>query len=257
MFSTLSQLPLRDMTITIVAIIAIALLSVVMFTKGVLDHVQSLLDLLRLLATVKIVQKRVRVHGWTVCDDFERLADRHGSDLAFICAEDGREVTFAKLEQRANQFARWAQSKGIKQDDCVALMIHSSPELVAFWLGMAKLSAATALVNVNVTGRPLAHIINTSVETSSRRIAVIDESLAHLVTEETRRHMLDNVEIYYWKGLDSQAGPSSSSSSSLPIINEEVASSPSSRLPLALRSSSTWSSKLLYIFTSGTTGMSM
>src|SRR5262249_37628181 len=77
-------------------------------------------------------------------------------------AFEGRTVSYAELDGIANRYAHWAQDQGIHRGDVVALFMPNRLEYVAIWFGLAKVGAATALINNQLTGQALAHCLNIS-----------------------------------------------------------------------------------------------
>lgn len=94
---------------------------------------------------------------YTLADAIEDAIDDH-SERIFISFE-GKEITYADFEARANRFAHWGQSVGLKKGDTVALFMENRPDYIAFWTGMAKIAVRTALINYNLSGAGLAHCI--------------------------------------------------------------------------------------------------
>ena len=73
-------------------------------------------------------------------DLFERQAELHPENIALICA--GERMTYAQVEQRANQLARHLRGRGVKRGDCVAMLLPRSPEVCIALLGILKAGAA-------------------------------------------------------------------------------------------------------------------
>ena len=71
---------------------------------------------------------------------FERQAETNPQNTALICA--GKRMTYAQVEQRANQIARHLRSRGVKRGDCVALLLPRSLEVCVALLGILKAGAA-------------------------------------------------------------------------------------------------------------------
>ena len=94
---------------------------------------------------------------YTLADAIEDAVDDH-SERTFISFE-GRDFTYADYEARANRFAHWGLSVGLKKGDTVALFMENRPDYIAFWTGMAKIAVKIALINYNLTGAGLAHCI--------------------------------------------------------------------------------------------------
>ena len=86
---------------------------------------------------------------YTLADAIEDTIDGQ-RERTFISFE-GKDTTYAEFEARANQFAHWGQSVGLKAGDTVALFMENRPDYIAFWTGMAKIAVRTALINYNCT----------------------------------------------------------------------------------------------------------
>src|SRR5262245_48971149 len=80
-----------------------------------------------ILATRKITPESPVLVG----DEIERLVDEHAT-RDFIVFE-GQRITYGAFDKRANQFANWALSIGLKPGDCVALFMENRPDYIAFW----------------------------------------------------------------------------------------------------------------------------
>src|SRR5688572_11675553 len=90
-----------------------------------------------------------------ICDDFENAVDRFEDHTALIF--EGQRYTYRQLDALANRFAAWADAQGVKTGDTVALLLPNRAEYIPAWAGLAKVGAATALINNNLTGAALAH----------------------------------------------------------------------------------------------------
>ena len=95
--------------------------------------------------------------AYTLADAIEDAVDDH-PERVFIAFE-GQEITYADFEARANRFAHWGLSAGLKKGDTVALFMENHPDYIAFWVGMAKIAVRTALINYNLSGTGLAHCL--------------------------------------------------------------------------------------------------
>ena len=94
---------------------------------------------------------------YTLADAIEDAVDDHPERI-FIAFE-GQEIAYADFEARANRFAHWGLSVGLKKGDTVALFMENRPDYIAFWTGMAKIAVKTALINYNLSGAGLAHCL--------------------------------------------------------------------------------------------------
>jgi amino acid adenylation domain-containing protein/thioester reductase-like protein len=72
----------------------------------------------------------------TIQSLFEGLAVSQGSKTALVCG--GKTISFAVLNNRANQIARWLRERGVGRNTIVALCIHRSFDMMAGLLGILK-----------------------------------------------------------------------------------------------------------------------
>lgn len=166
------------------------------------------------------------------------LAAEHGDRPALIDANS--QLTYRELEERGNQYARWAQSQGVKKGDCVALLMPNKPEYVAAWLGVIRAGGVCALLNTNLNGAALAHCINIV----TPKAVIVDTALM-----EAYQSAIDH--------LDGDMNPWAygGDGGDMPSLNaklEETSSSPLSGDEIVKFNN--WD-KALYIYTSGTTGL--
>ena len=87
----------------------------------------------------------------------ERLASEHGTSPA-LCSREAS-LTYEGLAARCNRYARWGLAQGLKSGDVVALVMPNCAEYPAVWLGLSRIGVAVALINVQLSGEPLAHCI--------------------------------------------------------------------------------------------------
>ncbi len=78
--------------------------------------------------------------GQTIVELFEEQVQNTPSALAVTC--DGKSLTYAQLNARANQIAHALRSLGVKPNDKVALLTHRSNEMIAAIYGVLKSGAA-------------------------------------------------------------------------------------------------------------------
>jgi fatty-acyl-CoA synthase len=181
----------------------------------------------------------------TAADLVERRAARQPRDV-FVRFE-GREVTYAELNAAANRIAHWALEKGIGRGDVVALLMENRPEYLAAWIGFAKVGATTALLNTNLSGRALAHVLEAS---------------------ECRALVLGGECVEAWQGLGEErptelplyvADDPGRASPALPpgakSLDDEVLGYSAVDPPRSVRAELRGRDPLFYIYTSGTTGL--
>ena len=112
---------------------------------------------------------------FTVADRIEERAAAD-PDRVFAFFED-RRVSYGELNRRANRVASAALSLGLRRGDVVSLMMENRPEFISTWAGLAKLGVTTALINTQLRGDALAHVLDTA---RARHLIVGSECLEKL-----------------------------------------------------------------------------
>lgn len=206
---------------------------------GLFDRIRSeylyISGALRMLRRLKPLGKNP---NHTISDTISRLAKTHGERVAFYYRDEI--VTYAELDQRANQYAHWAQSIGVKKGDVVALLMNNKPEYVIAWMGILRAGGVAALLNTNLTESSLAHCIGI-VKADHLILDVelqynLNTALPHL--EKTPKIWTAGGKIPEWKSLDDAISAAS-------IDDLDTAQNPGL----------TTNDPALYIYTSGTTGL--
>lgn len=191
----------------------------------------------RMLLYVKKLQKRSG-KKWSYVNLFEEKVDKNPDLIQFISVDEDKAITLGGMERLANQIAHWASSLKLKQHDSVSLMMLNKPELAIFWIGMAKIGVSTALVNSNITGKGFIHSVELPLKDMNTKVLVVDSELKSGLASEVAILQQNGVQVYFWDELDR-------SLSSLPTTRP----SPSLRCDISEKDT------LIYIFTSGTTGL--
>ncbi|HWY60454.1 MAG TPA: long-chain-acyl-CoA synthetase [Rhizomicrobium sp.] len=88
-------------------------------------------------------------------------------------------MSYGAMDARANQYAHWSLSLGLKQGDPVALFMENRPDFLCAWLGLFKAGLSAALINTNQRGQPLAH----SIEIAGARHVIVGDELAACLPE--------------------------------------------------------------------------
>src|ERR1700712_4268508 len=151
--------------------------------------------------------------------------------------------TWRDLDRRANQYARFFQSRGIGQGDVVALLMDNRPDFIFIFYGLAKLRAVTSLINTNLNGATLTHAINVC---KPKAVLVGSE---HASTLREVIPTFQGVAGRLW--LHAESGPSGEAYETPPElerINDAVSQQSDAR-PIGITSPST-SDVLCFIYTS-------
>ena len=175
---------------------------------------------------------------YTLADAMEEAVDDH-DERTFISFE-GQEISYTEFDARANQFAHWGLSVGLKKGECVALFMENRPDYIAFWAGMAKIAVKTALINYNLTGGGLAHCVKI---TSARAIVMNPELAPNFESARSQTP------------LDLGAFVLGGRTQGLTPIDAAVDRMPTTRPDRSARAGVRGAEVALYIYTSGTTGL--
>jgi fatty-acyl-CoA synthase len=184
--------------------------------------------------TVPIAKNPTRIFPTLI----EDAAARYGDKPALI--SDIETLTYRELDQRANQYARWALAQGLGRGEVVCLLMPNRPEYLAIWLGITRAGGAVALLNTNLTGPSLAHCI----DLVSPKHVIVASALAPALGGAER--LLKSRPSTWMHGA--RIGV-------LPRIDLAVAQLDGGPLTAAERRALTIEDDALFIYTSGTTGL--
>ncbi|MFN3815607.1 long-chain-acyl-CoA synthetase [Brevundimonas sp.] len=177
-----------------------------------------------------------------VCDDFQEVVDRHPDNLAIT--DERRSLTYRELDTLANRYAHWAKGRNLRRGDAVALMMMNRADYIAAWMGFSKVGVATALINTNLSGQPLAHCLNI---VGASQVIADDETWRQV---ETARPFADKTIMLWVLGLKGEDEASERRG-----LDAGVRGASGVRPDRSLRAGLTNRDTALYIYTSGTTGL--
>lgn len=200
----------------------------------------DLIYYLRLRGYGKKLQARMQQGIVTYLDCFLYQA-RKNPNKPFIIFEN-QTLTYQDVDRRSNQFARaFRTGESLKQGDIVALCMFNEPDYICVWLGLCKLGCEVAFLNVNIKAKSLLHCF----ENCGAKTLVVGAELVHLV-EEMLPDLRDNIAVW----VVDHTSPSEEFSSLLDKL-EHMSEETLCDLPKV-----DIMSNFLFIFTSGTTGLS-
>ena len=166
----------------------------------------------------------------------EELAETRGDAPALLSAHEC--LTYRALDERANQYARWALEQNLGKGSAVCLVMPNRPEYLAIWLGISKVGGVVSLINTNLRGAALAHCLDI---VDPKHIIVAAE-----LCDEVRARpapMASRPKIWA-HGSDDFAR-----------IDRAIEKLSGGRLTEAERRGVTTADRALHIYTSGTTGL--
>ena len=169
-------------------------------------------------------------------DDFEAVCDKNNSKPAIIF--EGKTWNYGQLDSRANRYAHWALSIGLKAGDVVALFMQNRPDYIAAWYGLSKVGVVVALINHNLQGGALLHCVSVA----KSKAAIIGAEVLDL-----------------WSTIEGQTGDIAVWVGGVTVPNagdldRALNAQPASRPSRAHRENLRGKDPCLYVYTSGTTG---
>ena len=175
----------------------------------------------------------------------ERAAD--AAERPFIIFE-GRELSFADMNRRANRVAHAALAAGLKPGSVVALMMDNRPEFPLVWLGLAKVGIITALLNTSARERVLRHALEQTRSAALIYGSECAERVATLARTELPALLFESV---HPDGAPATGAATLRARS----LEAEMAAVSDADPPRRHRAAVRLGEPLYYIFTSGTTGL--
>ena len=137
------------------------------------------------------VRRQVK-NNMTMCDTFQQTLEKHRDKVAFIFED--KYWTFQEVEYFSNKVANHFESIGYRKGDVVALFMENRPELVFFWLGLAKIGVVSALVNFNLRKESLTHCI--SIVNAKGLVYSSDSSIAgNIINKKSMKKLFNHLSI--------------------------------------------------------------
>ncbi len=165
-----------------------------------------------------------------------------------ILFED-RKITYQIFNNWSNRLAHYFMSQGIKKGDAVAVFIENRPELLACVAALAKIGAASAMLNTSQKGYALVHSYNL---VKAKSIVVGQELIAQF--EEVREELaIKEGGVYYFADQDTLNDPGTAPKGYINLATAMQDSPPST--PDTIHNIYK-DDPCYYIYTSGTTGLS-
>ncbi|XP_074850245.1 long-chain fatty acid transport protein 6 isoform X2 [Carettochelys insculpta] len=178
---------------------------------------------------------------FTVLDRFVRQAERQ-PHKPFLLYE-GAVHTYREVDRRSNKVAQVFLRQGaLAKGDTVALLMSNEPDFIHVWFGLAKLGCVVAFLNFSIRARSLLHCISSC---KPKVLVVGGDMLGTL--EEILPSLQEDIGVWVM-----------TKDCTLPNVNtllDKLEAASEECVPVNLRSAKNLKSPVLYIFTSGTTGL--
>ncbi|XP_044265239.1 long-chain fatty acid transport protein 4-like [Tribolium madens] len=176
----------------------------------------------------------------TVAKIFTKLASKHPQKVAFYF--ENEIWTFEDVDKYSNKIGNFFKNQGFKRGDAVALVLESRPEYVTIWLGLAKIGVVTALINSNLVADPLAH----SIQVADAKAVIYGSDFAKAISDISGKIL--KIRLYQFAKNGGELLPNSVD------LAKEVEKEGNGPLTSDIAKGRP-RDKLLFIFTSGTTGL--
>uniref|UniRef100_UPI0037E8F083 long-chain fatty acid transport protein 2 n=1 Tax=Semicossyphus pulcher TaxID=241346 RepID=UPI0037E8F083 len=200
----------------------------------------DLIYYLKLQSYRKALQARMQQGIITYLDCFLYQA-RKNPNKPFIIFEN-QTLTYGDVDRRSNRFANAFRTEGsLKQGDIVALLMFNEPDFICAWLGLCKLGCEVAFLNVNIKAKILLHCF----QSCGAKTLLVGADLVGLVSEVLPDLKKDHMCVW----VVDHTSPSEDFCSLLDKVDRMSAET--CDLPKV-----DIMSNFLFIFTSGTTGLS-
>ncbi|XP_053989460.1 long-chain fatty acid transport protein 4-like [Hylaeus volcanicus] len=178
----------------------------------------------------------------SVADVFRQHVSRHPNKVCFICEDE--EWTFQQVEDYSNKIATLFKTHGYRKGDVVAVLLENRVEFIAIWLGLSKLGIITPLINTNLRKTALLH----SITVSKCQALIYGADFTDAISDISSS--LDPKFVLYRFGNTPNGKTSKLNEKDLNALLADI-----SPTPPVLQEKGCHNDKLLYIFTSGTTGL--
>ncbi|KAL6260480.1 hypothetical protein P5V15_008005 [Pogonomyrmex californicus] len=199
-----------------------------------------------ILGAFRFFQVNLRLWWWekreyTVAKIFSKYAAAHPNKIAYIFED--KEWTYEQMEHYSNRIGRYFRTRPFSHFDSIAVFMENRPEYIATWLGLSKAGFVAALINTNLRHDVLLHSINAA----GCKAVIFGSEFKDVIRDI--KDKIPNVELYQWSEFEKT-----------PIledafdVNTEIKNIDSGPLIVQLGYSSP-RDKLIYVYTSGTTGM--
>ncbi|HET7287351.1 MAG TPA: amino acid adenylation domain-containing protein, partial [Pyrinomonadaceae bacterium] len=110
---------------------------------------------------------------------FEAQVQRSPEAIAVVCGDE--RLSYAELDQRANQLAHYLRSLDVGPETLVAICVERSVEMMVGLLGILKAGAAYVPLDATL---PISRL-NSMIEDSQARVVITQERLVHILAETT------------------------------------------------------------------------
>jgi citronellyl-CoA synthetase len=210
----------------------------------------SIKDVLSTLAEAPVLlqmAKEIKPRPLSTCDSLaarvEATSKRFSQHTAVIF--EGQTRTWSELNAQANRYACALKARGLERGDTASMVMENRIEFLATLIALNKIGATAALINTNLTGRPLIHCI----KITDSKMCVFGEECTEAVASVRSDPELAEIENFLFvPDAGSFSSPDWAADLDAEATDQDTSNPPES-------SQITLGEVALNIFTSGTTGL--
>ncbi|NWT51641.1 S27A6 protein, partial [Erythrocercus mccallii] len=222
---------------------AVGILSLHFIQKIIFPYFWADLRYLLKVMTYGLRMEMYRLQGRvvTILDKFVKLAEKQPHKPFLIY--EGAVHTYRDVDRRSNRIAQvFLQHEALKKGDTVALLMGNEPDFIHVWFGLAKLGCVVAFLNFNVRFRSLLHCVSSC----EPKILVVGADLLGTLVEILPKLQKD---VRVWIMAKDSTFPG------VHTLLDKIEAASEDPVPVNRCSANSLKSAVLYIFTSGTTGL--
>ena len=218
--------------------------TVYIIIKTLPRDLKAVCKMIQLVVGTKLAEYR----NLTVPKMFSETVSRCPDKVLFYYQDS--EWTFQQVEDYSNRVARLFLQEGFSKGETVGVFMENRPEFVCTWLGLAKIGVVPALINYNQRAESLHH----SISVAGARALVYSSALARPVADIFPL-LINGTRLSFPTFVTGdRVSPGTLTvpdTRDLDLLCKEQSILP---LPREVQDNINFTDKLLYIFTSGTTG---
>ncbi|CAD7011393.1 unnamed protein product [Ceratitis capitata] len=214
------------------------------FGKTIARDLKAGYRFIRLNIFIMFMERKQR----TLARIFQERVKKHPKKPCFIMGD--RCLSFQWVENYTNKVGAYFKARGLQRGDCVALIMETRPEFVCLWLGLSKIGVVTALINSHLRRDTLQH----SIKVAKANAIIVGTELSDALAEVYDDEEVRDLPIFQFSDEEQRENDQ------FRLLNGAIDLSNALRLqPIEDLTANIAEckprDKLLYVYTSGTTGL--
>lgn len=199
-----------------------------------------------IIGAYRFFQINILLWWWEKCEYtvpklFAKYAAANPKKIAYIFED--KEWTYEELDHFSNRVGRYFRTRPFSHYDCIAVIMENSPEYIGTWLGLTKAGLVAALINTNLRHDTLLYSINAA----GCKAIIFGPEFKDAIRDI--KNKIPDIELYQW----SESADTSVLEETI-NLNNGISNIDPAPLIVQLDYGNP-RDKLLYVYTSGTTGM--